>query len=462
MLRTVRTLRTRGTPGAAVALLAAVLAGCAGQSAGQPVGDPAGGLGGFPACEGRPTLTADPSLYRDEPRYGNAMDLVDDVRGWASAQRGFQELWHDRDHHGWIHVGVHGPDVDVASLQAQVAERFPGQGVVVVAVPYTLEELRAVSDRVDAALRDAGAQITGGSALSVPRGVVSLHGVVGSPEAEAALRAFAGEPLCVDVVPADQIVPEGEQQPAGEGWRLLGHEEGAGEAYGTGVASSDEQLAALWEQSGLPGTAPAVDWQREIAVWFGAVYGSSCPIRLDDVVVDGRTLHAAIVIPGAGPATACTDDANPHSYVVAVERSRLPHGAFVVQLGRSDPPPGAPRERTVVDVDLSAPGARATDEQIHPETDAVATPEPAVEDGHAGMPPGGARYIWHPRPQCDGVVIGPLDGTLWRLADHEPAWPELPDGQEMTLHPLDDETMLVVTPTIEYAFVRTHDSTCSP
>ncbi len=158
--------------------------------------------------------------------------------------------------------------------------------------------------------------------------------------------------------------------PSRDGWRLLGHAPGVGEAYRTAVATTDDQLATLWAASALPGAAPAVDWQDEIVVWFGAVYSSSCPVRLDGVIVDGATLHADVVVPGAGPETACTADANPHSFVVAVDRAVLPTGPFVVQLDADDPPPGAPEERTMVDADLSAPGSQATDDQLHADPDA--------------------------------------------------------------------------------------------
>jgi hypothetical protein len=153
----------------------------------------------------------------------------------------------------------------------------------------------------------------------------------------------------------------------GQGWRLPGHAQGAGEVYRTGVATTDEQLTALWRESGLGGEAPAVDWHTEIAVWFGAVYGGGCPVRLDGVVVDGATLHGQIVVPGSGPDSACAADARPHSFVVAVKRTLLPAGPFVVQLNATDPPPGAPKERTVVDVDLSAPGSTASAAQLHPD-----------------------------------------------------------------------------------------------
>lgn len=159
-------------------------------------------------------------------------------------------------------------------------------------------------------------------------------------------------------------VPAGDQPTVGVGWRLLGQAEGAGEVYRTGVATTDGQLAALWRESGLDGKAPAVDWQAEIAVWFGAVYSSGCPVRLDGVVLDGATLHGQMVVPGSGPGSACPADAKPHSFVVAVKRTLLPTGPFVVQLNAANPPLGAPNERTVVDVDLSAAGSTASAAQL--------------------------------------------------------------------------------------------------
>lgn len=441
--------------------LAATLAACGGPSTTGSAGDPTGGYAGFPSCEGAPMIEADAALYRDEPRYGNATDLVDGVRAWASDRQGFEDLWLDRDHHGWVHAGFHGADLDIAGLQEQVAQEFPGAGVVVVAVPYTLEDLQELHDRVLRALSAVGAEPTGGTALSVPHGHVSLIGVRASAEVQAALAEFAGEPLCVDAVPPSAVVPAGDQPIGGEGWRLLGHDAGAGEAYRTGVATTGEQLAAMWLESGLDGPVPELSWEREIAVWFGAVYGSSCPVRLDGIVVEGATLHGAIVVPGAGPATACTADANPHAFVVAIDRAQLPDGPFVVQLGAQPPPPGAPEERTVVEVDLSAPGARATDEQLHPDPQAGPQPGPLVEDGHDGMPVNGSRYVWRPRPQCPGVVIGPIDGTLWRLADGEAEWTAA-DGHDVTIHPIDDAMLVISSPEMDYAFVRAPDTICAP
>ena len=143
-----------------------------------------------------------------------------------------------------------------------------------------------------------------------------------------------------------------------------------------------------------------------------------------------------------------------------MQRSLLPAGPFTVQLGAQAPPPGAPQERTIVDVDLSEPGAVATDAQLHRDPNGGPQPGPLVEDGYQGMPPTGARYVWNPRPQCQGTVVGPIDGSLWRLADHEAPWTESP-GQELELFPIDHDTIVMSSPGTDYSFVRAPDSVCA-
>ena len=108
----------------------------------------------------------------------------------------------------------------------------------------------------------------------------------------------------------------------------------------------------------MPGRAPAVDFEREVAVWFGAVYGSSCPeLRMDDVVVDTDVGLIYPLIVTLDAVMGCTDDANGHAYLVALDRDRLPARPFRIQLSADDPPLGATREITVVESDLRAPGS---------------------------------------------------------------------------------------------------------
>jgi hypothetical protein len=221
-----------------------------------------------------------------------------------------------------------------------------------------------------------------------------------------------------------------EQQAGGDGWRLLADELG-GATYRTGIAADEEGYGRLWDEIGLPLPRPAVDFETEVAIWFGAVFSSSCPdIRLDDVVVDAaeRLVHAEIV--HVDRAEACTADANPRTFVVAVERTTLPEGPFSIQLGRGDPPPGVPEERTVVAADLRRPGAPLPPELVGPDPDLVEPPEQVVDDGdliEAGSPVG-YRFHLH----CGPEWLGPLNDVLWRSAttDTPASWRSALDDDE--------------------------------
>lgn len=339
----------------ALALVALLAGGCATPHPGAQAPKPAGELP-FETCAEWTTLEADPSFYRDEPVYGlddQPSDLLDEAVAWARGHDGFTEAWYDHENLGWIHLGFTG-DVDTAALQDELEHEFPGEGVVVVHLPFSTAELSELAERADEVLRAAGATYAG-LGMSAPMGKVYLDAVAPDPATIEALAAFAGEPLCVDLLPEDSLIPEGPQASWGEGWRLLGAETGVGDVYRTGIATNETQLGELWALSGLSVEPGEVDWQTEVVLWFGAVYGSSCPVRLDDVLVTGSVLHGEIVVPGWPGA--CTADANPHSFVVAVERSELPAPPFFVQLDAEEPPPGAPEERTTVEVDLREPGA---------------------------------------------------------------------------------------------------------
>jgi hypothetical protein len=142
--------------------------------------------------------------------------------------------------------------------------------------------------------------------------------------------------------------------------------EKVGEAYRTGIAADPEAYTALWGRIGLTDEPPPVDFQTEVVVWLGAVYGSSCPeIRLDAVVsdVERRLVHGTIVLPSIY--NACTADANPHAFLVAIDRSKLPAPPFGIQLDAEDPPAGAPEERTIVETDLREPGSTPGSGEVH-------------------------------------------------------------------------------------------------
>ena len=149
-----------------------------------------------------------------------------------------------------------------------------------------------------------------------------------APTLQALAERFPGAPLCAEGPTPDEIVPDGPQAQAGDGWRLLADQPGAGAPWDTALARDAREHERLWEELGLGGAPPAVDFEREVVVHFGVAVSSSCPdIRLDEVLVEGDRVRPLIVRPGL-QSPACNADANPHAYVLAVERDALPPTPF--------------------------------------------------------------------------------------------------------------------------------------
>lgn len=366
---------------------------------------------GFPSCEDVPVITAPAEAYRDTPMYVQNEMPIEEVQSWAAAQPGYEGIWIDREHNGWLTVAF---SENAADRQSDLESMFPGDGVVAVEVDQTAEELADLQARVSEQLSQILDSFATGSYES--KGVVGVDVGVLTPEiVEALAERFEGEPLCVDGRDPTTVPTPGPQPQEGEDWRLLADEAPAGEPYRTGIATDEASLQTLWERIGLQAPLPTVDFETEIVVWFGAVYGSSCPdIRLDDVVVEGALLYAVIVLPN--PPVACTADANAHAYVVAIERESLPPGPFAIQLDSNDPPPGAPEERTVVEVDLSQPGSVAGPGDIGQDP---SLPGPQyVESGdmiETGFPQPYRFYV-----HCGIEWLGEFNNYSWRTEEAMP------------------------------------------
>jgi hypothetical protein len=358
-----------------------------------------------------PVLEADPAFYRDEPVYVANEQPVEEVRSWASARPGYEGIWLDRDHNGWISVGF---SENAGARQRELEEAFPDVGVVAVEVPATEAELQALRNEVEAALEGLSSWALG---HSVAQGMVEVSVPVLDEDTLVRFAPLAGPRLCVSGADPSEAVSDGPQPTGGDGWRLLGTDR-TGPTYRTGVATTTEQYEQLWLEAGLTGEAPDVDFETEIVVWFGAVYGSGCPIRLDDVVINttSRVVHGDFVLPG-NP-TVCNQDANPEAYVVALLRSRLPEAPFAVQLDADDPPAGAPEERTTVETDLRPAGSTATNDDL-----VVEFLDDIVAPGHDIFEPGLVIEDGYPwtvliERACPIDVLGPLNGTMWRAADN--------------------------------------------
>jgi len=399
-----------------LAAAALVVAGCGRMPAASPGSETTSGDPGsweFPSCDDLPDLAAPPEAYRDEPIYVADEAPVDEVKAWAKSQPGYEEIWIDWDRHGWISVAF---SQDAEARQRDLEEEFAGVGVVAVPVERTKAELEALAFRVQRELaRFLIKHDAIGVGGSVAWGVAYLEvGVLTEELRREIARRFSGAPLCVDGRDPATVPAPGPQPSGGDGWLLLADEGSGGDNWRVGLATDAAGLAKEWAELGLAAPLPEVDFGEHVVVSFGTSHGSSCPdIRLDDVVVDGAVVYPEIV--NLTTNLICTDDYYPYTYVVALERSRLPSGPFVIQSEAKLWSNSKPEERLIVDVDLSAPGA-------------VAGPDEARHD--AGLPeptPPEQWDIWPDDPwphlldaRCGIEWLGKVDGYAWRTDEPMP------------------------------------------
>lgn len=374
-------------------------------------------------------VSAPEEFYRDEPVYAGNNPHTDDLRAWAQSRPGFEDIWIDRDHNGWIALAF---SQDAALRQAELEEEFPDIGVVAVAVDWTNAELQALRDEVFVVLGEGALENYGGS-HSVSTGFVEIDVPILDEATLEPLEPFADDRLCVSGLDPTDAVSDGPQPTEGAGWRLLGTER-TGDSYRTGIATTPEQYDELWATAGLAAAQPAVDFVDEVVIWFGAVYGSGCEIRMDDVVFDQNEhlVHGNFVLPGSP--VSCNDDANPEAFVVAVERSMLPAAPFAIQLRATDPPSGVPEERTVVSVDLRDPQSVASRDEFG--TDPALTEQ--IDRGYV-VTAGGVMEVGYPATydldlSCGFATVGPLNGIVWQAdndelgnADPPPSWTDAAD-----------------------------------
>jgi hypothetical protein len=129
----------------------------------RAIGDEPGSTGGslppgtdaspptsIPLCEDVPAISAPAELYRDSPIYVANEMPAEEVRAWATGKPGFEEIWIDREHGGWITLAF---SSDAEARQEELAEAFPGVGVVAIEVGWTLRELEGLQQRIGDELR---------------------------------------------------------------------------------------------------------------------------------------------------------------------------------------------------------------------------------------------------------------------------------------------------------------------
>ena len=361
----------------------------------------------LPRCHDSPLPAADPAFYHNTPQYvGNEMP-TEAVREWASQYPDFVDIWIDRDNNGWVAAGF---TDDVADRQAELEEIFPDDGVGAVHLDWTEADLLALERRV---ARELGGVIElMGTSVDPLRGYVNVViPVLDDESLEMIATRFPDERICVEGLEPEDVVASGPQPQGGDGWRLLYEQDEIGDSYRAGIAWDQASLATLLVD--IPGLGDVdldldldVDFENEVVIWFGAVHGSSCPnIRLDDVVVDGGSIHAVIV--NTDNALACTSDAIPHTYLVGVQRSRLPAPPFYLTL--DDQGYG---DRLRIDADLREPGSVATAGEV---TSDPVVPEP---EGSGVIIEAGFPWPYTVDLTCGFEAIGEINSFHW--ATNEP------------------------------------------
>ena len=143
---------------------------------------------------------------------------------------------------------------------------------------------------------------------------------------------------------------DGSRQPmSGDGWQLLAAQRTVGEFDTVAVIRDPSDLAAAWEALRLRTAIPDVDFDRWLVVWFVDTGTISCRSRLDGIVFDaGRRVLAGAF--SRGLVSGCDDGRVPDSFLVAVERRRMPPVPFTLLL-REPLPSDAPNARVEVVAD---------------------------------------------------------------------------------------------------------------
>lgn len=288
---------------------------------------PAGETAALARCEEPANAPEGPTEAEIEAFQGEALGVVQAVERYGrSHPDAYAGVWIDWAFGGVTAAFTSGVVAHGAALAELAAGNVPVRAV---EARYTERELRELQQRISEEARSVSD--AWGVDLIRNRVTVSMP-VVDEAALEFLADRYPVDAICVSGPSPEELVPEGPQPESGRGWRLLADAPGVGTTWDTSVAIDQDGYETLWRTLELPGSPPAVDFDREIVLHFGPAVSGSCPdIRLDGVQIEGDLVYAEIVRPGVQPSV-CTADANPHTYLVAVERAILPSTPFRVQL----------------------------------------------------------------------------------------------------------------------------------
>lgn len=197
--------------------------------------------------------------------------------------------------------------------------------------------------------------------------------------------------------------------------------DGGGDPWTTGLVETRSDLEAL-----VPGAD--VDWESEVVFRFTLAESGSCPFdEIQGLEYSRPNLRLYPLVALVGEPEVCTDDAHPHTIVVAVARRDLPDGEFSIWVDEGEPPSGVTRGATRFAAgELEEPGA--------------ASFEPLDAAGDLAV--GETRIASDVTTHCGlDRIYQEIDGRQWQLADNgsgesdyvPPEWESAIDGEQIDL-----------------------------
>lgn len=197
--------------------------------------------------------------------------------------------------------------------------------------------------------------------------------------------------------------------------RLLAEDISAGEPWNTEVVESSDEVPTFLEES-LVDWETEVDWGNEVLFVFTLAESSSCPLgHHQGIEFSQSDLRLYPVVEVEGSPSACTDDANPHTVAVAIQRDDLPSEEFSVWVEADEPPPG------VVDgVTHMAAGELTSPQPSDPDVPRL--------DNEGTLKVGQTRLASSVTTHCGlDRIFRPIDDRQWMMEDAPDQLDYVPD-----------------------------------
>lgn len=126
------------------------------------------------------------------------------------------------------------------------------------------------------------------------------------------------------------------QVSSGDGWQLLARQRAVGDRNRVGLIADQAALEAAWKRLLLRTDPPSVDFERSVVAWLTPLGTISCPTRLDRIrfdpdrhLVDGQF--------SLGLTVGCQSPPVSDTFLVAIDRDRLPSAPYQVRILGPDP-----------------------------------------------------------------------------------------------------------------------------